>query len=133
MLAAGVVSSVAPSPLARARVSKGNVCPHCDAPSEHGASLCSYCGVTLGEPPRRSGMTQRAMALDAESARLALEALAPAVIAPAVIAASPTPIVVRGSSAAAPTRRAATMWERMFVVLTLGLGWLWVRRRIAQA
>lgn len=99
------------------------MCPHCDAPRDLAATLCEYCGVTLGEPPRRSGVTQRAMALDADAARRALEARAPS--APP---ASPLPVVV-----AAPERRVATVWERLFVVLTLGVGWLWVRRRLTQS
>lgn len=93
------------------------MCPHCDAPTELGASLCGYCGITLGEPPRRSGMTQRAMALDAEAARLALAALPPA---PA------------SASIAIPSKpRALTWMERVFVVMTFGLGWLWLRRRLS--
>jgi hypothetical protein len=64
-------------------------------------------------------MTQRALALDAESARLALEGRASA-SAPVSTAASP-----------ATVRRTLTFLERAFVVLTFGLGWLWVRRRIA--
>lgn len=63
-------------------------------------------------------MTQRALALDAESARLALEGRPSA--SPVAIAAGP-----------APVRRALTFLERVFVVLTFGLGWFWVRRRMA--
>jgi hypothetical protein len=117
MLAGSPLSVASPPPLARVSVSRGPLCPHCDAPRDLSATLCGYCGVTLGEPPRRSGVTQRAVALDAEAARLALEARAP----------SP-PIVV---AIAPPKPRAATSWERLFVVLTLGLGWIWVRRRLA--
>ncbi len=117
---AGAPTTVAPSSFPRARVAAGPVCPHCDAPSGLGATLCDYCGATLGEPPRRSGMTQRALALDAESARLALEAAAPS-SAPTV---TPSTTPVRA-------RRALTLLERVFVVLTLGLGWLWLRRRLA--
>lgn len=76
--------------------------------------LCDYCGVTLGEPPRRSGMTQRAMALDAESARRVLGDATPTAVPPV-----------------APVARKVSFWEGVLVVLTLGLGWLWVRRRLA--
>jgi hypothetical protein len=76
--------------------------------------LCDYCGATLGEPPRRSGLTQRVKALDAESARVALAA---SPVAPTALPARP---------------RELSIWERLFVVLTLGLGWLWVRRRLAS-
>ncbi len=113
MLAGAPSPVLAPSASPRAHA-KGAICPHCDAPSELGATLCAYCGATLGEPPRRSGMTQRAMALDAEAARLALETRP-----------SKPAIVVRKQP------RAATWWERAFVLFTFGLGWLWVRRRLS--
>lgn len=121
---AGTASSVAPiaastPPMTRASVSRGLACPHCDAPHDLGATLCGYCGVTLGEPPRRSGMTQRALALDAESARLALEAM------PSAPAAAPVAqVVVRQP-------RSLTWLERVFVVMTFGIGWLWLRHRVA--
>lgn len=73
--------------------------------------------MTLGEPPRRSGMTQRALALDEGTAQATLEALAhrqPDVAAP----------VPKGS-----VRVVRSTWDALFVVLTLGLGWLWLRRR----
>ncbi len=91
------------------------MCPRCDAPAELGATLCSSCGVTLGEPPRRSGVTQRAMAIDADAARLALEARAP----------TPAPVPVKKTSVI------RSFWDGVFVVLTLGLGWLWLRQRAA--
>lgn len=58
-------------------------------------------------------MTQRAMALDAEAARITLESRAPAPMS----APAKTTAVVR------------SFWEGMFVVLTLGIGWIWLRRR----
>jgi hypothetical protein len=60
-------------------------------------------------------MTQRALALDAEAARVALETRP----------SKPAPVLAR------PAPRAATWWERAIVVLTFGLGWLWVRRRLS--
>lgn len=108
---AGAPSSVAFSSAPRA--ARGPVCPHCDAPSGLGAALCDYCGTTLGEPPRRSGLTQRALALDPESARIALETRSP----------SPPPV-----AAVLPARRALTLGERVLMICTLGLAWLWLRR-----
>jgi len=60
-------------------------------------------------------MTQRAMALDAEAARLALAALPPAPMS--------APLDIRSEP------RALTWMERVFVVMTFGLGWLWLRSR----
>ncbi len=114
----GASPSAALAPAARA--SSTLACPHCEAPRAASAVVCDYCGTTLGEPKRRAGATQRAMALDEEGARRALEASA----AIARAAASP-------SAAIAPTKRRATPLERLLVVLTLGIGWLWVRRRLA--
>jgi hypothetical protein len=69
-------------------------------------------------------MTQRALALDEGAARAALERAAQDAgtkrAEPAVLA--------------DPARRTVrSAWDALFVVLTLGLGWLWLRRRGASA
>lgn len=111
-------------------------CPHCDASHPLGAIVCDYCGTTLGEPTRRAGMTQRALALDAESAAQLLEReAARKTSSQRAVSVVQVKERLEGSpskEALAPlARRAASLWERAFVVLTLGLGWFWVRRRLA--
>jgi len=66
-------------------------------------------------------MTQRALALDDDAAKAALDAAAKT--APP----APSPATqVMGSRAPG-----WSFWDRLFVVLTLGFGWLWLRRRAA--
>jgi hypothetical protein len=120
---AGTSSSVTVQPVVGllARTGPSPACPHCDTPVEGGATICGSCGVTLGEPPRRSGMTQRALALDEGAAQATLDALAPR----QPVISIPMPV--------APARVVRSVSDALFVVLTLGLGWLWLRRRANEA
>lgn len=82
-----------------------------------GDSLCHSCGATLGEPPRRSGMTQRALVLDAARAEAILAAKAP----------SPVITMMHEKQ---PFLRS---WKDIaLLVFTLGLGWFWIARRNAR-
>jgi hypothetical protein len=120
---AGMPSSVSVPPVVGlvARSGSGPACPRCDTPTEGATTICGACGMTLGEPPRRSGMTQRALALDESAAQATLDALARR--EPAAPAPVPT----------APVRVVRSGWDVVLVVLTLGLGWLWLRRRRSGA
>jgi hypothetical protein len=66
-------------------------------------------------------MTQRALALDEGAAQAALDALAPR----QPVISIPMPV--------APARVVRSVSDALFVVLTLGLGWLWLRRRANEA
>lgn len=95
----------------------GPSCPHCEMQVSAGDSLCHSCGATLGEPPRRSGMTQRALVLDAARAEAILAAKAP----------SPVITMMREKQ---PFLRS---WKDIaLLVFTLGLGWFWLARRNAK-
>lgn len=61
-------------------------------------------------------MTQRAMAIDADAARITLETRTPM---------PPAPVPVKKTSVI------RSFWDAVFVVLTLGLGWIWLRQRAA--
>ena len=82
-----------------------------------GDPLCASCGATLGEPPRRSGMTQRAMVLDAARAEAILAAKAP------------SPVITMMQEHKPFVRS----WKDIaLLVFTLGLGWFWLARRNAK-
>lgn len=98
------------APLGLAQRSSGAACPHCDASIERVDVICASCGATLGEPPRRSGLTQRAVALDPAAAE-------------AVLASSAAPAIV------APKRVVRSALDWALVVCTFGLAWFWLRRR----
>lgn len=95
----------------------GPSCPHCEMQVSAGDPLCSSCGATLGEPPRRSGMTQRAMVLDAARAEAILAAKAP------------SPVITMMHEQKPLVRS----WKDIaLLVFTLGLGWFWLARRNAK-
>ena len=82
-----------------------------------GDSLCLSCGATLGEPPRRSGMTQRALVLDAARAEAILATKAP------------SPVITMMPQ----SRPFLRSWRDVaLLVFTLGLGWFWLARRNAK-
>lgn len=110
----GVVMTALALPESLLTLRTGPSCPHCEMQVSPGDPLCSSCGATLGQPPRRSGMTQRAMVLDAARAESILAANAP----------SPVITMMR------KTKPLVRSWKDMaLLVFTLGLGWFWLARR----